>query len=142
MNLTRPFLAPLVVAIAGCGGGDSPPPLSFVVSYQLSQSALFPAGTVQVSPVASSTRIGDPTATSVELRLFGYAPQTLTQPNFGPKDSAQLRYVFRLPDTFVAGAYVCDGQHLSQVHVSTGDFTGDETLELCPGTPAEATFSD
>lgn len=134
------------MALQGCGGAESAPTTSqptapktrFVINYFLS-SFLFPAGSVQVSPVPGELTIGSQPVAKVELLLFGYDKQELTAPNFQPKVPPQLRYVFRLPETFVSGSYPCGtGAYLSEVRVT--DVTGEissKTFELCPGTPFE-----
>ena len=81
--------------------------------------------------------IGNKPLATVELFLFGNAKQELSRPNFQPKDNPQLRYVFKLPDTFTEGAYPCGtGAYVSEVRVTdvTG-FTLSKTFELCPGKP-------
>lgn len=152
-----------VALLQGCGGGDSiattapvtpdavipkggPPPLSpmsFVVGYSPLASPAVPAGTVEVSPPPTRMSIGVKPIAKVELLLFGYEAQSLTAPNDQPKNSPQMRYVFRLPATFTSSSYECgSGANLSEVRVT--DIAGlmlSKTFEICPGTPLETAAS-
>jgi hypothetical protein len=137
-------LIQLLVALAICGWGWSAHSQlagsAFVVSYIPSKTMMFPAGAVQVSPPQGSLQIGgaDPVA-KVELLLFGSEPQTLTKPNFQPKDNPQLRYVFKLPDSFGRDTYQCGTSAIvTEVRVTTNTGSvGSKRFELCPRVPIE-----
>ena len=134
----------LTATLASCGGGDSAQPAQgtqFVVDYLLSTSSLFPAGTVQVSPPPGILQISDGQLAKVELLLFGYDKQVLTASNFSPKDNPQLRYVFRLPETFTEKSYPCGtGNFVSEVRLTTASgAVSSKMFEICPGTPLTVT---
>jgi hypothetical protein len=150
----------VLTMVEACGGGASAgsqaapsrgtaansadaPQLHFVVDYELSHSPMFPAGTVQVSPRAGEMAIGKKPIAKVELLLFGHDKQELAAANFQPKGNPQLRYVFRLPDSFAPGIYRCgSGAHVSEVRVTDADgVTVSELFELCPGTPFQTSAS-
>jgi len=150
MKISRLLVAAALLCLlhACAGGSDAASQLDgsalrFVVNYFLSQSPIFPAGTVQVSPIAGDLTMGTKPIAKVELFLFGSDKQELTGPNFGPKDSPQLRYVFKLPETFTSGSYPCGtGAFISEVRVTdVAGFVLSKTFELCPGTPLEVNAS-
>lgn len=77
----------------------------------------------------------------VELRLFGYEPQVLTEANLLVSMGWQVpKYRFEMPATFVPGMVACGPEaHESEVLVTNG--LGKVTtirIELCPGVEAEA----
>lgn len=143
MKTLRTAVALAFIALmAGCGGSDastpdSQPPaaVGFNISYLPTQSDLYPAGSLQVSPPTGSLKIADGAVTKVDFLLFGYDAQQLVAPNFQPKDNPQLRYVFRLPETYGPNSYVCgSGRYLSEVRVTTPTGITSKTFEICPGT--------
>lgn len=94
-----------LVLITACGGGDDSsapaappaPPLALILGYGMPQSPSYPAGSIIISPPNGRRSISDDGPVRVDLELAGFPAQRLDAPNFQPKDTAQLKYVFALP---------------------------------------------
>jgi hypothetical protein len=122
----------------GSPGTQQGSELRFDVEYSLNNSPMFfPAGAIQVSPVPGQMTIGGKEIAKVELLLFGHDKQQLDFPNSQDKYDPQLRYVFKVPESFTQGSYPCGtGTYISEVRVT--DVNGSslaKTFEICPGVP-------
>lgn len=90
-----------LVLITACGGGgDSSAPTSspgFRFAYDMPQPPSYPAGSIIISPPPGRTTISDDGPVRAELELAGFPVQRLDAPNFKAADTAELKYVFGLP---------------------------------------------
>lgn len=147
---SRIFVLLTTLSLGACGGGDEPERLPVgpvgIINYAVPKSTTvsYVANNYEpkydfliVTPILAEEEQG---VDKVELRLFGYEPQVMTEANIAPKAGLMvLKYRFAMPATFRERGYPCDtGQHESEVRVTNG--LGAVTtirFELCPGVDFE-----
>lgn len=131
----------LVLTTACGGGGDSsaavvPPasPLAFILGYGMPQSPSYPAGSIIISPPNGRRSISDDGPVRADLELAGIPVQRLDAPNFEPKDTAQLKYVFELPQALaVEPPTPCVAVAAKVTVTSVSGAVGIANFQVCAG---------
>lgn len=131
-----------LVLITACGGGGessaaaAPPasPLAFILGYAMPQSPSYPAGSIVISPPDGRRSISDDGPVRAELELAGFPAQRLDAPNFQPRDTAQLKYVFELPPSLaVEPPAPCVAVAAKVTVTSATGATGMANFQVCAG---------
>src|SRR5512140_1747103 len=125
-----------LVLITACGGGgDSPTPTpGFRFAYEMPQAPSYPAGSIIVSPPPGRTTISDDGPVRAELELAGFPVQRLDAPNFQAPDTAELKYVFGLPQALaVAPPARCAAVSAKVTVTATTGAASVVTFQVCAG---------